>query len=124
MFSAAADMDLAETVALIHRHGGLAVPAHVNRPSFSVVSQLGLFPEGTPFDAVEVFVYGRFAGSEAEWARRGLPMLFSSDSHALEEIGAVRSRIRMDAPTFDELVLALRGAEERECATFPCTSWT
>lgn len=124
MLSAATDMDLSETVALIHRHRGLAVAAHLNRPSFSVVSQFGLFPEDAPFDAIEVFVNGRFAGSEAEWARWGIPMLFSSDSHSLEEIGSVRTRIRMEEPTFEELALALRGAEERGCATSPCTCLT
>jgi len=124
LLSAAADVDLSEAIELVHRYFGLAVAAHVNRPSFSVVSQLGMFPEDVRFDAIEVFVNGRFAGSEVEWARWELPMLFSSDSHSLEEIGTVQTRIRMEAPTFDEFALALRGGEDRGCATSPCTSWT
>ena len=41
-------------VALVHRHGGLAVAAHIDRPSFGVIGQLGFFPAEAGFDAVEV----------------------------------------------------------------------
>jgi 3',5'-nucleoside bisphosphate phosphatase len=55
MLATATTLDLAATVALIHRHRGVALAAHVNRPSFSVLSQLGLFPPDAGFDAIEVF---------------------------------------------------------------------
>jgi len=124
MLSAATRLNVAEGVALIRRHHGLAVAAHVNRPLFSVTSQLGMLPLDARFDALEVFVGGRFAGAEREWERTGLPLLFSSDSHSLEEIGAVRTSLRMKEPTFHELALAVQGHEGRKCATCPSTSWT
>ena len=52
--SAAASLDLTETVELIHRLGGLAIAAHVDRKAFSVLSQLGFFPADAGFDGVEV----------------------------------------------------------------------
>jgi hypothetical protein len=55
MLSGASTLGLSAGVALIKRHGGLAVAAHVDRPRFSVLSQLGLFPTDAGFDAVEVF---------------------------------------------------------------------
>ncbi len=37
-----------------HRLGGLFIPAHIDRPSFSITSQLGFIPEDLYIDAVEV----------------------------------------------------------------------
>ena len=50
----ATPLDLAHTVSLIHRQGGLAVAAHIDRKSFSVFSQLGFFPTDAGFDGLEV----------------------------------------------------------------------
>ena len=41
----AADMGLEEVVAEVHSIGGMVIPAHVDRPSFSLLSNLGLVPE-------------------------------------------------------------------------------
>jgi predicted metal-dependent phosphoesterase TrpH len=117
MLSAASTLDLGRTVALIHRHQGLAIAAHVNRPSFSVLSQLGLFPAEAGFDAAEVFTPGGDPAvgrapdpaALAAIASLGLPVLASSDSHSLADIGSVRTMLELREPTFDELVRALRG---------------
>lgn len=104
-----------EAVALVHRHGGLAVAAHVDRRGFGVVAQLGVFPHHAGFDAVEVSPHAA-PGSDA-WATAaayGLPVLRGSDAHRPEEIGAARSALRLAAPTFAELRLALQAADGRE----------
>lgn len=114
MLAMASALDLTQTIELIHRHRGVAVAAHVNRPSFSVLSQLGLFPTDAGFDAVEVFTpCGWPRSAIAEYMSYGLPVLASSDSHYLGDIGRARSLVEMEQPTFDEFVLALRGAGGR-----------
>jgi hypothetical protein len=113
MLALASTFELSDAVALIHRFSGLAVAAHVNRPSFSVISQLGLFPPEAGFDAIEVFSAPGFPSRAAEFAGYGLPVLTSSDSHFLGDVGSTCSVFRMWAPTFDELVLALRGVGGR-----------
>jgi len=107
MLAAASRFTLSETVHLIHRHGGLVIAAHLNRPSFSVISQLGLFPEDAGFDAVEIFESPMFP-PVAKPATYGLPVLRSSDSHDLLQIGSVWTALELRRPVFDELVLALR----------------
>jgi 3',5'-nucleoside bisphosphate phosphatase len=113
----ATPLDVSAAVALVHRHGGVAVAAHVDRRSFGVVGQLGVFPARAGFDAVEVSRHVT-AGSPklADFAAFGLPLLRSSDSHTLEMIGSARTALRVAAPTFAELVLALRGADGRSVA--------
>lgn len=104
-----------EAVALIHRHDGLAVAAHVDRRGFGVVAQLGVFPHRAGFDAVEVSRHAP-PGSEAyaTAATYGLPVLRSSDAHRLDEVGAARTALRLAAPTFAELRLALQATDGRE----------
>lgn len=106
----ATTLDVDTAVALVHRHGGVAVAAHVDRKSFGVIGQLGFFPREAGFDAVELSRRVP-AGSprEAEFAAYGLPLLHSSDAHAVADIGAARTALFCERPGFDELLLALRG---------------
>lgn len=121
MLATASTLDLAAAVALIHEHGGLAIAAHVNRPSYSVLSQLGLFPDDAAFDALEVFTpcgpaaAPHAAATDALRAlnRDELAVLAASDAHFLADIGRCRTELTLDAPTFDELALALRGIDGR-----------
>jgi hypothetical protein len=114
MLAAASALALTEAVALIKRMGGLAVAAHVDRPSFSVMSQLGVFPADAGFDAIEISAFSRDTPRAAEFEAYGVPVICSSDAHSLGEIGTVRSSLRVREATFAELALALLGAGGRE----------
>ncbi len=111
MLGAASALDLDETVRLIHSHGGLAVAAHVDRPSFSVVSQLGFFPEPNDFDAIEVTPIGLRAGRERKFRDSGLPIIVSSDSHYLDNIGQGFTELDMNALDFESFAFAQKGPE-------------
>jgi 3',5'-nucleoside bisphosphate phosphatase len=106
----ATTLDVNAAVDLVHRHGGLAVAAHIDRQSFGVIGQLGFFPVEAGFDAVEVSHHVP-AGSEAEaeYAVYGLPVLHSSDAHFVSDVGAARTAVTCERPGFDELALAVRG---------------
>ena len=117
MLALTSTIELSAAVQLIHRHGGVAIAAHVNRPSFSVLSQLGVFPTDAGFDAIEVFspCGGDFrpAPPKPPLAEHGLPVINSSDSHFLADIGRARSTFELEEANFDELALALRGVGGR-----------
>jgi len=110
----AVDLGLEEIVREIHRLGGLCIASHVDRPSYSLLSQLGFVPPGVHLDAVEV--------SDPQWAVRegkgiledlGLPVVTSSDAHFLKDIGRRVSVFFMEAATVEELGLALLGESGR-----------
>ena len=115
LLSFASGLTLAETAALIRRHGGLAIAAHVDRPSFSVISQLGFMPDDIVFDAVEISAAGCAGGRQKDFADSGYPLVTASDAHFLENIGEGRIRLAVDHPSFTELKLALRGENGRTC---------
>ncbi len=110
----ATTLDVDAAVALVHRHGGLAVAAHIDRKSFGVIGQLGFFPAEAGFDAVELSRHVA-AGpeDETEYAVHGLPVLHSSDAHYVQDVGAARTAVTCERPSFDELALAIRGLEGR-----------
>jgi hypothetical protein len=110
----ATTLDIGAVVALIHRHGGLAVAAHIDRRSFGVNGQLGFFPDEAGFDAVEVSRHvAAEAEAEAPFLLPGLPLVHSSDAHYLADIGATRTAVRCERPGLDELALALAGRDGR-----------
>jgi hypothetical protein len=114
LFSASA-FSLADAVGLVKRHGGLAVASHVDRPSFSVIGQLGVFPEDVRFDALEISPAGRSRGRHRDFLSEGLPLVSSSDSHYLDDIGSGYTMLEVAEPTFEELRLAFLNDGERRC---------
>lgn len=116
MLAAASLFSLCDAVMLIHRHGGLAVAAHMDRRSFSVPGQLGFLPPDVPFDGLEVSAAGAARGTATAWQEHGLPLLCSSDGHFLSDIGSGFTVLDVREPAFAELALALRGADGRRCA--------
>ncbi len=62
------------------RRRALVIPAHVDRPVFSVSSQLGFLPPG-PYDAVEAM------RAPHESLSGGFPLISGSDAHYPEHVG-------------------------------------
>ena len=102
---------LEEVVRTIHRFGGLAIAAHVDRPSFSIISQLGYIPPGLGLDAVEV------CSDEPPPMREDLAVIRSSDAHRSEEIGSRYTSFLVESPTVLEIGMALRRVRGRRTLT-------
>jgi len=104
----AIDLSLEEVVRTIHELGGIAIAAHVDRPSFSVFSQLGFIPQELQLDGVEVCCEQPPALPEE------LAVIRSSDAHRLEDIGSRYTRFLLEGPTALEIEMALRRLEGRK----------
>ncbi len=115
MLAAASPLDLSEAVELIRKHGGLAIASHVDRPSYSVISQLGMFPPDVRFDAVEVSRHAPPGSAKRTVVPPNITVVTSSDSHFLEDIGACRTLLDIQEPTFSELGKALAHEAGRRC---------
>lgn len=66
--------------------GGIVIPAHVDRPSFSLTSQLGRIVDG-PWSALEMVRMPDRAILPHTIDTRGYPLITSSDAHYIEHIG-------------------------------------
>ena len=81
-------MNIYEAVRVVHALGGLAVPAHIERDSYSILSALGLMPQDIDFDAFEVFDLAKLPKLKAQGAvKANDEILHSSDAHYLWIIG-------------------------------------
>jgi len=73
---------------LTHNHDGAFIPAHIDRDSFSVISNLGFLPPHLEINTVEVSSRGFENGFDVKTAN--LPangnVIFSSDAHQLWSI--------------------------------------
>jgi len=98
---------------LVEKHRGLAIPAHVDSPTFSLVSQLGFIPPQPPLFAVEIS-YNSPIPWPCEERYADLPLVSFSDAHYPGEIGRATTLFQMEQPTIEELKLALRGLARRK----------
>ncbi len=104
-----------QVVESISRLGGLAVPSHVDRDSFSILSQLGFVPEQLRIDALEVSPRHSLAEARDRFPQiRGYPLIHCSDAHRLAEIGTAWITFTGASPCVKELRKALLGQSGRE----------
>jgi PHP family Zn ribbon phosphoesterase len=110
----ATDIPMSDVVGMIHGFGGLAVASHIDRESFSVISQLGFVGEESGFDALEISrALGIERGRERYPELSGYPFITSSDAHTLADIGAAPTTMRLAEGTFAEIRMALQQREGR-----------
>ena len=105
---------ISEVVEEVHKYHGLAIAAHIDRESFSVIGQLGFIPKDIHFDALEVsFRTGTNKAREQYPNLAHFAFIESSDAHFINDIGKGNTRFYMEKPTISELKLALEGREGR-----------
>ena len=113
----AADIGIYDAAALVRSYGGIAMPAHIDRPSASLLANLGFYDPMMGFSLCEVSRYfndpDRFALEHPELG--GLAYITNSDAHALADIpdaanvleaeersvrGVLDALAQLSAPTF------------------------
>ncbi len=89
MLLSATKLGIYEAVKLVKRIGGVAIPAHIDRNSYSILTSLGFLPDDAGINMVE---YSKrcdpsefYRDNKALFSRR-YPYLRNSDAHLLEDI--------------------------------------
>jgi len=105
---------LEEWVKAVHDLGGLAVASHIDRESFSIISQLGFIPPDLRLDALEISPLTGIPEARKEFPELyRMPFITSSDAHFIKDIGKAFTMVRMHHASLGELKLALAGLEGR-----------
>ena len=78
----ATDLSVDEVCSLVKKHGGIAIPAHINRGNNGMIGALGLMPFLPEYPVVEVYQ----SIPCPAYASKGRFLLHSSDAHRLEDI--------------------------------------
>jgi PHP family Zn ribbon phosphoesterase len=102
-----------EVVQRVQGVNGLCIPAHVDRPAYSIIANLGFIPPDLRIRGVEI---SHLIGPKEARARfphlEHYSLLADGDAHRLKEM-ARRMTIKMAEATVAELALALAGAGDR-----------
>ncbi len=87
LLTAAVDAGIYEVKDKCQNLGGIAVPAHADKDSFSVLSVLGFLPNDLDFPAIELKDTGKYqALSKKGFLPEGKEILSSSDAHSVSEL--------------------------------------
>ena len=99
-----ANISLDHAVARVKGLGGIAIPAHIDRKAYGLLTMLGFFPPDVPFDAVEI---SRFTTAEklAEQypSIKKYPVIQSGDVHRLDEFLG-KCIFQMEAPDISNIL--------------------
>lgn len=115
------EISLEELAELTVRYGGIIIPAHVDRPSFSLIANLGFVPPDLKPAALEISArLDPAVALERFPALEGYTLVTSSDAHRLDDLNTVRSTFfYCAAPTLDEIALACVGCGNRKVVIAP-----
>ena len=108
------DLSLEDVKRRVEGLGGVVIPSHFDKGSFSLISQLGLIPEDMELEALEISRRSQFqeVGGRVNVSLH-IPRIVSSDAHRLEDIGRARTILLLGDASLKELRLALGGWEGR-----------
>lgn len=103
-----AQISVTDATSWIKNHGGIAIPSHIDSPTFSIISQLGYIPDDLPFDALEVRNKDKAIELLPLIMTKDIPFVSFSDAHYLEDIGKRRITLQLEEPNCFEISRALK----------------
>lgn len=109
-------MTAAEVVREAERLGGMSIAAHIDRPSYSIVGQLGFIEPDFGFAAAEISAAGWRASKQSKLQRVAgyLPFVTDSDAHNIMDfVQGPKNLVTVEELTIEELKLALTNSSGR-----------
>ena len=106
MLTADTSIGIDEISGIVRRLGGIAFPAHIDRPSYSVISVLGTVPDAR-FSAFEVSTAAASDTARELPNPKGRPILLNLDAHRLEDISEPAGWIELDTLSPEGVISAL-----------------
>ena len=109
LLTTASGISVDDAAALARAGGGVAFPAHIDRPSYSVTAALGDLPP-LGFAAVEITAMGDAEALRARYPEmQGKILLRDSDAHYLEQMAEAGPWLELPEPSAPAVIAALRG---------------
>ncbi|HWR40945.1 MAG TPA: PHP domain-containing protein [Patescibacteria group bacterium] len=116
MLLASLTAGVAEISSRVREIGGLCIASHVDRPTYSILSQLGFISPDVALDAVEVSRRVPLTEARSRIPAIGtLPVVTASDAHTIEDFSTgPRTVFYMEQPSVAEIKQALNGQNMRK----------
>ncbi len=105
---AALDIGINEVEEKVHSMGGIFIPAHIDKPTSSIYSQLAFLPPNLAVDALETNTFTKEKQAREHYRiHNNLTLVSNSDAHHLDDIGKGKTSFFMTKPHFSEIKMAL-----------------
>lgn len=96
------------------RHGGLPIPAHVDRKVYGLFANLGLLPDYLPIEAVEISARITLDQAYQKYPEiKNYAVIQSGDVHYLNDFLG-KNHFHIAEPTLQEIRMAFKGIEGRK----------
>jgi 3',5'-nucleoside bisphosphate phosphatase len=110
----ALDQTIDQVEQKVHKLGGLFIPAHIDRPAYGLIGQLGFVPPDIAADALEISGYTNREEMISKYKYlAGYTFIKNSDAHIPEQIGTRYNLLEMEEMSFKEVAMALRNLDGR-----------
>ena len=107
-------LSLEEIVEKIHQMSGLAIAAHVDKESYSIIAQLGFIPDNLRLDGLEISPFSKVEDAREKFSDcNRFPIVTFSDAHYLKDLGSRTTKFVIEKPTIRELKKALQNKHGR-----------
>ena len=114
----ALDQSIDQVEQEVHRLGGLFIPAHIERPLYGIINQLGFIPTDLKCDALGIMGQSNAAEIRKKYrVADQMALIRASDAHSLDEIGRGVTTFELNELSFEELKKALSGKDGRRVIT-------
>ncbi len=114
LLATSTSLSVEQVAAKVDQRGGLCIAAHVDRPSYSLLANLGFVPEGIRLAAVEITP--RVCVEEMRGQHpslNGYPFIYCGDVHRLDDMSD-RTILTLTEPTITEIFMAFRAMVGRK----------
>ncbi len=100
-----ASISIDETYDKINSHNGIMIPAHIDKPSNSLLANLGFVPENSKFNCIEI----KNKEKEAEIISKNpylknCKIIYNSDAHYLYEINECENFIEVESVNISDIL--------------------
>lgn len=112
LLHSALDVSIDALAEKVHELNGLFIPAHVNRPKFSLISQLGFIPPDIKADAFEISKHLSKADFYKQYAYlKNKTVIQNSDAHFIDAIGETYTEFDLQSVSFSNIAKALQNID-------------
>lgn len=112
----AIDKDVNEVGEFVMQNGGVFIPAHVDRPAFSLTSQLGFVPPDLECSAIEISKHSSQEELLSQFPYlKGRSFIQSSDAHYVADIASAFTNFYLKEASFAEMKKAFAQEDGRYC---------
>ncbi|MDD2636038.1 MAG: PHP domain-containing protein [Bacteroidales bacterium] len=105
----ALDLSITELADVVAQMNGIFIPAHVDRPRYSISSQLGIVPDNLNFHVMELSPFAKSNNflEKFPWFKT-YSYITNSDAHYITDIGKSYNCLKIEQFSFEEIKNALK----------------